>query len=502
MLCLMIALSGASGHDLASSGAMASALEGGAMPEAGPSSERIRRVETGLLPPVAISGQAPTRMTLADRMRHYKTPGVGIAVIDAGRIEWARGYGIREQGGADPVTPETMFQAGSVSKAISAMAAMRLVQRHELDLDEDVNDKLVSWKVPDNPFTQEHRVTLRGLLSHSAGMTVHGFPGYALGMPIPTLLQVLDGIEPANTAPIRVDVAPGSTFRYSGGGFTVVQQLLIDVAGEPFPELMRRLVLDPLKMRHSTFRQPLPKALGQRAAAGHGAGGEMLKGRWHTYPEMAAAGLWSTPSDLARAAIAIQKAAGGASGEPLSGEAVGRMLSPQATPDRGLGWQLAGRDGTARFFHGGDTAGYKCAVVAYVHTGQGAVVMTNGDGGRKLVDEILRGIAKEYGWPDYLPKEKTVARVDANLLAAYVGQYALEVAPDVTVHVTTEADTLWVEVVQPSGREKDVLWPESDTRFFHKEEDFQVTFVRDGDGNVSHLVISQGEEEYRAKRVK
>lgn len=199
----------------------------------------------------------------------------------------------------------TLFQAGSISKPVAALAALRLVEQGKLSLDEDVNAKLVSWKVPGNEFTKEQKVTLRRLLTHSAGLTVHGFPGYAAGAQVPTLVQVLNGEKPANTPAIRVDTVPGRLWRYSGGGYTIMQQLLIDVTQKSFPELMRQLVLEPAGMKHSTYEQPLPPARAGEAATAHDANGQPVKGQFHTYPEMAAAGLWTTPTDLALLAIEL-----------------------------------------------------------------------------------------------------------------------------------------------------------------------------------------------------
>jgi CubicO group peptidase (beta-lactamase class C family) len=221
---------GARGHDESQSQGP-SALE-----------DRIKRVENGLLQPFAIKGQPSVQIKLADRMKYYNTPGISIAVIDKGRVEWARGYGVRETGGSEAVTPETLFQAASISKPVAAMAALRLVQQGKLDLDEDVNRKLTSWKLPENEFTREKKVTVRELLSHSAGLTVHGFEGYASDAPIPNILQVLDGLKPANSKPIRVDILPGTKNRYAGGGYVVLQQLLLDVSGKQFPLFMQATV--------------------------------------------------------------------------------------------------------------------------------------------------------------------------------------------------------------------------------------------------------------------
>lgn len=245
--------------------------------------------------------------------------------------------------------------------------------------------------MPENEFTKQEKVTLRRLLSHSGGLTVHGFPGYAAGAPVPDLTQILDGVRPANTVPIRVDVVPGSLWRYSGGGYTVMQQLLLDVTRRPFPDLMKQTVLLPLGMTDSTYEQPLPESLRAQAASGHAADGKVVEGRYHTYPELAAAGLWTTASDLARFAIALEQAMAGGS-KVLSQATVREMLTLQ-TGLYGLGLSLAGTDRAAHFSHGGSNAGFQCQMVAYVETGQGAVVMTNSDRGGALAQEILRAIA-------------------------------------------------------------------------------------------------------------
>lgn len=271
---------------------------------------RIDRVERGLLPGIVIAGRPVPRNALADRMAALKVPGASVAVINDGAIEWAKGYGVAETGASAPVTPRTLFQAASISKPVAALAALRLVERGLLSLDEDVNARLVSWKVPENELTTTEKVTLRRLLSHTAGLTVHGFGGYPADAAVPTVVELLDGEKPANSAAVRVDVVPGSAWRYSGGGYTVMQQLVVDVAGKPFPVLLDELVLGPLGMADSTYEQPLPEDRRGAAASGHRSDGGLLPGRYHTYPEMAAAGLWTTPSDLARFLIEIHKGLG------------------------------------------------------------------------------------------------------------------------------------------------------------------------------------------------
>jgi CubicO group peptidase (beta-lactamase class C family) len=302
---------------------------------------RIRRVETGLLRAVVLKGD-PAPMSLADRMAYYNVPGVSVAVINNGEIEWAKGYGIMEAGGRRPVTPRTRFQAASISKPVTAMAALALVQQGTLSLDEDVNRQLKSWHVRDNQFVSREKVTLRRLLNHSAGMTGADVGSYVAGRPLPTLVQALDGEKPANTAPIRVDVLPGSTWRYSGGGYSMVQLLMTEVTGKPFAELLQTLVLNKIGMTDSTFQQPTAEEWQAVSATGHDVNGHPIEGRWRTFPEAAAAGLSATASDLARFTIELQRSLHGQSNNVVSEDTTRQMLTKQLG-DYGLGIGLGER---------------------------------------------------------------------------------------------------------------------------------------------------------------
>jgi CubicO group peptidase (beta-lactamase class C family) len=367
-----------------------------------------------------------------------------------------------------------------------------------LDLDEDVNRKLKSWKIPENRFTAMQPVTLRRLLSHSGGLTVHGFRGYAAAETVPTVLQIVNGEPPANSRAIRVDTFPGARWRYSGGGYTVMQQLLVDVSGKPFPDLMRTLVLDPLGMKHSTYEQPLPPHLLGKAAMGHRSDGTAVPGRWHTYPEMAAAGLWTTPSDLARYAIHVQLAAAGRSNSVLSRQTAAQMLTVQAGA-HGLGPGVEGTGRDARFSHGGANEGFRCFFIAYPERGQGAVVMTNSDGGGALASEILRAIAEEYDWPAPRPIEKTIAVVPPETVKGIAGRYVLDAAPNIHVIVTVEGERVQAEV---TGQFTTDIYPTSANQYFSIVRDIELTFNRDEAGKATGLVLqTRAGGDYKAKRV-
>ena len=458
---------------------------------------RIARIENGLLPAVIIKGQPPAPMTIAARMEHYKVPAVSLAFFDHGQIIWTRAYGLADVATKKPVTPDTLFQAASISKPVTALAALRLVQEGKLSLDEDVNVKLKTWKVPENAFTEKEKVTVRRILSHSAGLTVHGFPGYAAGEPLPTIVQILNGEKPANTAPIRVDVVPGTLWRYSGGGYVVLQTLLSDVTGKPFPQIMSELVLHPAGMTHSTYEQPLPKNLWAEAATPYRPNGDPVKGGWHTYPEMAPAGLWTTPSDLARVAIEVQNEYAGKSSKILSQDMARQMLTRQFGT-WGLGFGLESTDGKPSFSHGGANEGFRCELFAYIDSGQGLAVMTNSDSGGELTEEIYRSVAKEYGWPDFHPTEHTLLKADPATFAAYAGTYEI---PGVgKLVVTMKPDGPYIQA-DPLGPDPIELLPDSPTQFFILSSDITFTFQKDPNGAVTGLILHAGPQTFQANKI-
>jgi CubicO group peptidase (beta-lactamase class C family) len=342
-------------------------------------------------------------------MQLYNGPGLSVAVIDNFKIAWAKGYGVTEAGSHNPVTIHTLFQAGSISKPVAATGALSLVQQGTLSLDENVNDKLKSWQVPDNDFTdkKDRKVTLRRILSHSAGLTVHGFPGYAVGVPIPTLVQIFNGEPPANTKPVRVDTVPGTKFIYSGGGITIEQQLLIDVTGKPFPKFMRETVLDKIGMADSSYEQPLPPARAAVAATATHADGISVLGKWHIYPEMAAAGLWTTASDLAKFAIEIALSKQGKANHVLSEATTREMLKPQIG-QVGLGFFLGQYKNPEEFGHNGDDEGFKAVLIMFADSGKGVAIMVNSDNGVNVANYLVQSVAKEYGW-NYTPEQESAA---------------------------------------------------------------------------------------------
>jgi CubicO group peptidase (beta-lactamase class C family) len=327
-------------------------------------------------------------------------PGASIAVIHDGRVVWSRGIGVADKSSGRAVDERTLFQAASISKAFSALAALRLVEAGKLSLDGDVNDILQGWKVRDADGKLVAGVTLRMLLSHTAGTSVSGLRGYNPGEPVPTLPQILEGLAPANNRAIRVVTPPGSAWRYSGGGYLVLQQLIEQVTGESMADHLNRTLLRPLGMRDSVFAQPLPATLRARAARGYLDDGTPVPGGARTYPETAAAALWTTAGDLAKFVLALQRGVNGRAGGLLSQQMLKAALQDQRN-HMGLGLFLQSQGPSLRFHHGGRNQGFDSEMVGYAGQGDGAIILVNANDSSGMIDRILQHIGELYDWPDY-----------------------------------------------------------------------------------------------------
>ena len=338
-------------------------------------------------------------LTLEQVMERFGVPGISVAVIHDFDVHWAKGYGIADVETGAPVDVETLFQAASISKPVTAMAAMVAVQEGRFSLDDDINAILRSWQLPGSGFTDDRPVTPRLLLSHTAGLgDGHGFPGYDPEMPRPTAVQILNGEGPSNVEAVTMVRTPLSAMHYSGGGTTIMQLALADVYGEPFPELMRKTVLEPAGMTTSTFVQPLPRDRDANAARAHANGKPMGGAKWHVYSAMAAAGLWANARDLARFAIEVQRAARGDPDRVITAASAAEMLSPVGVGDFAVGFSIA-RQGQGWYFsHSGGNWGFTCYLVAHKVKGYGVAVMTNSAGGGEVFREVVERVQRAYGW--------------------------------------------------------------------------------------------------------
>lgn len=364
----------------------------------GPTDAEAKALAKGLLP--AWTGTETKPQALAKRMQALQVPGISIAVIRGGKVVLARGWGIADMGTCAPVTADTLFQAGSVSKVVTATLAMQAVSAGKHPLDADINWALARWQLPGNPAYPKERATLRRLLSHTAGVSNPDSTGYPPSAAAPSLLEILTG-KGVKGRPIRVTGKPG-TWDYSNGGYLVVQAALEDMTGEPYASLAQRDVLARAGMTRSTFAQPPLSPLLEATAAGHHLG-KPFADRFYNVSELAAGGLWSTPGDIARLLIALRASWNG-SDQTLLPQAAAREMAKVQAADWGLGLTLKGQGPSFTFGHDGTRWGMFTRAFIRAENGDGIVVMANDYRGFELADEIIRAAAVRYGWVDRQPR--------------------------------------------------------------------------------------------------
>jgi CubicO group peptidase (beta-lactamase class C family) len=445
-------------------------------------------------------------LSIQELMERFNVPGVSIAVIWDFQIHWAKGYGVADVETGARVNTETMFQAASISKPVAAMGVLKAAEDGLFGMDDDINGILMSWTLDGAGFTANRPVTPRTLTSHTSGLgDGFGFPGYDPAGPIPTALQILENHELSNVGPVFMERPPMTFMEYSGGGVTVMQQALSDAWNRPFEEILRDDVLDPIGMVNSTYEQPLPPDRDRNAARAHGREGESMGAKWHVYPEMAAAGLWTTPTDLARFAIEVQKSAVGESNRVLNRTTVQEMLSPVGVGPYAVGFAIQQRGEGWYFSHGGSNWGFRCTLMAHKAKGYGLAIMTNASQGGAVAGELSRRIQAAYEWDSLADPvrrggrvpERTEVEVAEEILATYVGEY--EIREGLTLVVTLENGGL---VAQATGQPRVQLFAESETEFFLKVTDAQVTFTKDESGAVDGLILHQGGEDTPGRRVR
>lgn len=458
--------------------------------------EEIMKIENGLLPAVVIENEDNITYSIIDRMQYYDVPGLSIAVIKDNKIEWAKSYGVKEKGTSDRVTLKTMFQAASMSKPITGIVAVKLAEQGKIDLYKSVNEQLKSWQIPENEFTKKKAITPELLLLHLGGLNVHGYHGYAVSDTIPTIIDILNGAGPANSEPMNVLFEPGTKWRYSGGGYTILQLLMEDVSGKSFPQLMKENLFDPLGIKNSTFSHNLSKNEKASIAKAYKYDGSMVEGGYRIHPEKSAAGLWCTPSDYAKMVIEIQKAYFGQSDKIVSQKAAETLVTRnRGTMGYGFMIRLHG-DSTAIAFGGGNK-GFTCNIFSYFHQGTGAVIMVNSDNG-KVMGEILRSMSREYAWPELKPKTMKTADVADSTLLNYVGTYKgistdkMEFAFEISLRNKGLYSTI--------NNRTSKLYAKNEKEFIIPDGDWSISFI-DMDGEIDSLEFFVDYEKGIANRI-
>ncbi len=447
--------------------------------------EELRVIENSLQPTVRF--ESDPSWNIEQRMDFYGVPGVSIAVIKDYKIHLIKHYGVSDKETNESVNDNTLFQAGSISKPVAAYGALKLVEDGKLSLDKPVNSYLDGWKIPENELTKQRPVALKHLLNHSAGLTVHGYWGYSEGLPVPTVLQVLNGEKPANSAAVVVDLMPETEMRYSGGGYTVMQKLVSDVTNLEFPKALDRLVVSPIGMTRSTYEQPLPKEKLKFAAAGYLPNKAPVPGKRHVYPEMAAAGLWTTAEDLAKFAVDVQLGIKSNKSNVLSQKMVKKMLTPWVSQNVGLGFFIDTKERGVYFGHGGWDEGFSADLVAHKTDGYGVAIMTNSNH-PAFIEELKNSIAKTYQWKEFLgPTYKSLPISDEEV-KRISGRYFYN--PDMLFTISKSNDKVLMKYLDGTTMQVHRV---GENLYIRKEYDRKFSFVNNPETNQVELIFDMGD---------
>ncbi len=419
--------------------------------------------------------------TIADRMAMHKVNGLTIAVIRDYKLEWAKGYGWADVDEKRPVTPETMFQPGSISKSLNAITILDMVEDRKLSLYTDINTQLKSWQFPYDSISKGKKITIADLLSHSAGLGVHGFLGYSIGDTYPTIPQILDGLNPANSEPVRSIFEPGKQMEYSGGGTMISELIAMDASGLTYDQLVQNRIFTLLKMTNSSFTQPPAAAFKNQLATGYRTSGEEVQGKYPVLIEQAAGGLWTTPSDLSKFIIEMQLSANGNSNKILSEKMTKTMLKPYQNKEVALGVFIEEANGHKYFSHSAGNLGFSGKYIASLEDGNGVVVFINSDGGGSIIEEVITSVANIYKWKGIAQtvsqQEITPVPVDQSVMNDLVGTYRDGNAV-CTIH--TETGKLWFK----AGGQSWESFFTSQNEFLQRESQTIKQISRGEDGKV------------------
>lgn len=452
---------------------------------------RIKEVENNLIPFVPVKGFEG--WNIIDRMRYYKVPGATIAVIKDFKIDWAKGYGLADTLKKIPVTTETMFSAGSISKFLMAVTALKMVESKQIELERPINNYLTSWKIAENDFTRKTPITLRLLLSHSAGTSQSSYFGFIPTQPLPTIVEILSGAKISETRPVVVNSEPNKEFRYSGGGSMIAQMALMDISKLRFSDLTQQILFDKLGMRNSTFEQPITEKFVKQSSLAYSSA-SWFKGMPYVYPQQAAAGLYTTPTDLAKFFIDVQKSYIG-KGRVLNKATAKQMLSPQQNVSDGSYKEQIGigpfliqrtdnKDPDGVYFEfTGVNAGFLAYGIASVTNGNGVIIMLNsGDNVNGLGKEIRRAVAKVYDWTNFLPTEIQPISLTDTELDKFVGRYRM--ATDEVLYLRREKNYL----VENINEGNDIYcFPISKDTIVFTDYNIKGFFVRNDKGEIIGL---------------
>ena len=451
----------------------------------------IDAVETGLTDQsVFFEDSVVRRFTIQERMAFHKVPSVSIAVVHDGKVEWAKAYGLADPATNRPANTNTLYQAASISKSVNAFAIMRLVQEGKLSADEDIRKYLRSWKFPDNEFSTKQKITLTSLLSHTAGLTTHGFPGYNRDSSLPSINQMLDGQRPTNSQAVKPLFKPDSAFKYSGGGTLITRKILDDNISPSYDSLLRKLVIEPVGMSNSSFLQPLPVGFGNFAVA-HFRDMKPIPGGFHVYPELSPDGLWTTPTDIAKFIVSIQASLKNSGNGILNNTTAQKMLTPAlSSSNSALGFFITKKQGETYFSHGGANAGFRGIYFGSFQSGDGVAIFVNSDNGQ-IMNEIVNSVATVYKWKDFVNQEKRkLVLVPQATMEKFAGTYESE-TPRMKIQIAKRGEHLEAS----AGNNFERVYFVAENRFFlMSSPNVYAEFQRTADGGVNGIKVYEGDK--------
>ncbi len=450
---------------------------------------RKKQVTDGILPYMVFEGETKP-VSVATRMNMSKTPAFSVAVIHNGKLDWSQAWGkLQEDGGNADC--DSLFQAGSLAKPVTLMAALRMKASGLVDFDQDIETYFSSYRLPEGQQSKSNPITLRNLLSHSAGIVRGGYAGYANNEAMPTDEQIVRGEAPSNSRKVEVVNKPGESLAYSGGGYTLIEIALQDELNRPFELIMRDWLLAPIGMKQADFTVPLPLSKHSHTARGHEIDGSVIAGGWNNYPEQAAAGLWATATDLAMFLLELHKGYHGKS-DVFTQASIEDILSTPIA-NHAYGFRLI-NDGNGQVFmtHYGGTVGYRAGITLNLRTGNGAVFLANSDNGSNLGEEFFSAVARAYEWPVF--REKIIKRVkhSPEFLKSLTGTYNFP-TQNWKVSVVQQQESL--QFVFPAGNRLPLTMVgiEGSEHQFAHETGVIARFYDEGEGLKVHIFGQTGQ---------
>ena len=435
--------------------------------------KHFKNIENNLIPIYSIKGQ-PKKMSISDFLKRDNIPGLRIVFIDKGKMAWSADYGYADIEKKTKVNLNTVFAGASLAKPVAAVTALNLVEKGKLDLDENINEKLVEWKVPENEFTKTQKVTLRRLLSHTSGLDRQLWSEYLEKDSIPTFEQMLTGEKPSIDSGLRFFNEPGKTRKYSNTGYLIVGELIADVSGESFADAVDHLVFKPAGMTNSTFRQSLPDQLRNRVATGYS--GNLRPFPYKIYPFGAAGAIWTTPDDLGKFVISLMKDYKTDSHIILSKERSKNIFNKGDDKDK-LAFSLWTYKNDIIFRHTGHSLGFTSFIFGSVDKDQAVIVMSNGENTEDLFDHIQRAVAEEYKWDYFRPEFYNAASVDSQSLKQFTGQFDWE---GNFLIITKEDNKLFVLI----NSDRYQLIPIAENQFLIPEKSLKLIFPKREDKSI------------------